>query len=1137
VGGTSSPPGPLSMTSPPGPLSMNGVGGTSSPPGPLSMTSPPGPLSMNGEGGTKVTGGARVSAEKAQLARSLRARSTAAEEEAWELLRDRRLAGLKFRRQQPIAGFIVDFFCAERSLVLEVDGGVHDEQRDADQERTAILEGRGLRVLRIRNEDLTPENVRRLIEETSPPGPLSMNGEGGTTSPSSGTPSPFMERGLGGEVSASKREYGEDARRELFAALETFLDQHTQSDELGLRLHGEQLATGVRFVRMLKEGTYDVVVGNPPYQGTAKMKDASYVARHYPKGKADLYAAFLERGLQLVREGGTSSMVTMRNWMFIKQYAEFRQWLLASCDLRALGDVSWGAFEDMRDNPVALSIVRRASPTAPVVAIDPGNAQERIRTAEELDRKRAGMLAGVGRHDFEAAALRVVPEWPLVYWWGGHTLDKYLNSNLIGTKTPCKVGIVTGNNVRFTRSHTETNKDNRWKPFVNGAKGASWFDPCDDRVEWKMNGLETKVLSEFVYGSHTRQVRNENLYFTIGIACAAIGNNFSARVHRKPAIIGSSAASIFCPSPFALTCSLNSSKTKEIIQSLNPGIHFEVGDINRLPDEKDTRSGAIETTLSGAFTTHEAHREPSVEFRAPGPSPWRHAQDWAQLAVDRPEGAPLPEYVEVLDPEPDTDHVSFALGVALGRFGKNGEGILDPTSPPNPLSMNGEGASGEEGSGSPSPFMERGRGGEVLPAGLCFLDGTLDAGDLRDSLGHDACALLRTTWAERGAAIDDGNDLRTWLRTSFFADVHKGMYENRPIHWPLSSKSKTFVAWVNIHRMNEGTLRVLLADHLEPVRKRLDGELVDLRTARDGADKKAAKAAEKRFAQVQKARDELIEFIALVEQCAERGAPPTDAKCRPRDADARYAPDLDDGVMINSAALWPLLEPQWKDPKKWWKELCNAEGKKDYDWSHLAMRYWPARVDAKCKADPSLGVAHGCFWRYHPARAWAWELRLQDEIGPDFRIEEKPYRGAPLPTGQVTDDDGDAPHRARWLREHPQEALDAVEKEVLRRLRKQKKPQTELRLLDTGLWSALPAACWALELRVSEKQGAELRLLTPDEEAARAAYARANPEAVVQRQQLLAQLQPLTLALGEDADEAAAGDEGDDAAEDEEAPE
>ena len=124
--------------------------------------------------------------------------------------------------------------------------------------------------------------------------------------------------------------------------------------------------------------------------------------------------------------------------------------------------------------------------------------------------------------------------------------------------------------------------------------------------------------------------------------------------------------------------------------------------------------------------------------------------------------------------------------------------------------------------------------------------------------------------------------------------------------------------------------------------------------------------------------------------------------------------DLDDGVMVNSAALWPLLEPQWKEPKKWWKELATAQGKKDYDWSHLAARYFPTRVDAKCQQDPSLGVAHGCFWRYHPARAWAWELRLQDEIGPDFRIEEPPYRPGDGDRG----DGGHSP--ARLLPDHPE---------------------------------------------------------------------------------------------------------------------
>jgi hypothetical protein len=332
------------------------------------------------------------------------------------------------------------------------------------------------------------------------------------------------------------------------------------------------------------------------------------------------------------------------------------------------------------------------------------------------------------------------------------------------------------------------------------------------------------------------------------------------------------------------------------------------------------------------------------------------------------------------------------------------------------------------------------------------------------------------------------------------------MYENRPIHWPLSSEKKTFVAWINIHRWNADTLRVLLADHLHPTLARLDGEIDDLRAARDGADKKAARGAEKRFDSVKKWRDELATFIGAVEQCAEKGPPPTDSKCPARAADARYDPNLDDGVMINSAALWPLLEPQWKDPKKWWKELASAQGKKDYDWSHLAMRYWPDRVDKKCQNDPSLGVAHGCFWKYHPTRAWAWELRLQDEIGPDFRIDEPPYRG----------DGGSGVHRAAYLETQPEEALQAIEKEVLRRRRKQKAAQAELRLLEDGLWSTVPELCWDLELRIIEKQGTDFHLEAPDEPAARAALEAERPERVKAREHLLARVRPAEELFAED---------------------
>ena len=69
----------------------------------------------------------------------------------WVGLRRRFVAGLKFRRQHVLAGYVVDFYCPARSLVIEVDGGVHDEQRARDAQRTRHLAKLGARVVRFSN--------------------------------------------------------------------------------------------------------------------------------------------------------------------------------------------------------------------------------------------------------------------------------------------------------------------------------------------------------------------------------------------------------------------------------------------------------------------------------------------------------------------------------------------------------------------------------------------------------------------------------------------------------------------------------------------------------------------------------------------------------------------------------------------------------------------------------------------------------------------------------------------------------------------------------------------------------------------------------------------------------------------------
>lgn len=105
----------------------------------------------------------KVYQEKKELAKRFRKEPTRAEEKAWNLLRSRRCMGLKFRRQQVIGGFIVDFYCPALGLVLEVDGGVHDRQEAQDKEREEVLCALGLRVVRIRNENVSKRRLEELF--------------------------------------------------------------------------------------------------------------------------------------------------------------------------------------------------------------------------------------------------------------------------------------------------------------------------------------------------------------------------------------------------------------------------------------------------------------------------------------------------------------------------------------------------------------------------------------------------------------------------------------------------------------------------------------------------------------------------------------------------------------------------------------------------------------------------------------------------------------------------------------------------------------------------------------------------------------------------------------------------------------
>ena len=184
---------------------------------------PPSPASGRGAGGegevertpapthTSPRPPAKLADDSRQYARQMRSHATDAESLIWTLLRSRRLADAKFRRQHPLGRYILDFYCAEHALCIELDGGQHAEHPARDAVRDAWLQAQGVRVLRFWNNQVLAETeavleeIYRVLAERdtdlsavadspSPLTPLPLAGEGNT-----------VGRTLGGEGNITKQ--------------------------------------------------------------------------------------------------------------------------------------------------------------------------------------------------------------------------------------------------------------------------------------------------------------------------------------------------------------------------------------------------------------------------------------------------------------------------------------------------------------------------------------------------------------------------------------------------------------------------------------------------------------------------------------------------------------------------------------------------------------------------------------------------------------------------------------------------------------------------------------------------------------------------------------------------------------------
>ncbi len=567
--------------------------------------------------------------------------------------------------------------------------------------------------------------------------------------------------------------------------------------------------------------------------------------------------------------------------------------------------------------------------------------------------------------EVEPEAFDAVPGKPFAYWVSEAVRRKFTLFSPLSSKFFAGKGPDTGDDFQFLRLNWEVDSFHKW---INHPKGGAFSRHYSDVhlvINWENEGRSISLCGN---------MRNPSFMGRPGLTWPRRTNGLSFRAMPQGCIFADKGPATFvandAPDALLALCALVNSQAFGLLVSVQLARvelaqSFEVGLIQQTPvpdlnaNQKATlavlarRAWSAKRTLDTIEETSHAFVLPATlrtrvgDFAPPAIEAALSLiqseidsvafdlygfSDADRTAVECEHSAVNVGAVEISgddevddeDKVPPIDHaaglLSWAVGVAFGRFDwRLATGEHAAPAEPEPF--------------DPLPAKSPG----MLPDGAMPFH--THVGILVDDPGHphDLARLVEEVLTRVDAPVP--SDVRRWLQRDFFA-FHLQRYSKSrrkaPIYWPLATTSGSYTLWAYYPSSTSQTLYTAINDFIEPKLKQVDADVTALRnkgSARTRDD-------ERQFEALQAFELELIELRDTLLKLA-----PT------------YKPDHDDGVQISAAPLWPLFrhKPWQKVLKDTWAKL----GKGDYDWSHLAMNYWPERVREKCKTDKSLAIAHG----------------------------------------------------------------------------------------------------------------------------------------------------------------------------------
>ena len=550
----------------------------------------------------------------------------------------------------------------------------------------------------------------------------------------------------------------------------------------------------------------------------------------------------------------------------------------------------------------------------------------------------------------------------------------------------------------------------KWFPYMKGGSFLRWYGNQERVVNWANDAKEMKEYAIIRNkGKHwSRYLQNLPLCFKEGVTWSDLSTKgFGVRYLPPGFIFDVKGSSGFTETNllFTITAVLNSSWMNYALGLLNPTVSFQVGDISRVPFRRPIKNEFDHLVPFCINIQHSNSMYSEATFDFCSPVNFRNGTTKLQMTrqrlesleaqindqvyslyeisnedrqtIERELGGELPYADDVESAKTEDEEItneiiscntlalswlSYAIGSILARFqpgtlGALGSAIYRRTdfaigSLPEP--------SEEEFNelvGDPSQFAyvdELGgrhvfsRQVEVALQKLALPDGiaVFDPNHPRDlpTLVSKALELmLGQAQAQEVIQQAANGDLRKYLEKDFFTQHHIKQYRKRPVYWPIQSSKRSYGFVLFHEKIDRNTFYALQQEPYLPTKRRA----VQLRLEELGkkvltAQGAARKPIEKEMDELRQLAEELAQFAKDLEAITRGG----------------YEPEtdwIDDGVILRMAPLWSVI-PLWKsEPKKYWEEL--AAGK--YDWSHIAMKYWPERVKQACKKNKSYAIAHG----------------------------------------------------------------------------------------------------------------------------------------------------------------------------------